>query len=86
MIWGEADAALGKELTYGTGEYVSHLTLRYLPNVSHWVQQEAPETVNAMMEAWLLDREVPLAPGAAPSPQDLGRDAGTKPSIVNGGS
>lgn len=69
MIWGEADAALGKELTYGTGEYVSHLTLRYLPNVSHWVQQEAPETVNAMMEAWLLDREVPLAPGAAPSPQ-----------------
>jgi len=76
MIWGEADAALGKELTYGTGEYVSHLTLRYLPNVSHWVQQEAPETVNAMMEAWLLDREVPLAPGAAPSPQDLGSGRG----------
>ena len=69
MIWGEADAALGKELTYGTDQYVSNLTLRYLPQVSHWVQQEAPETVNAMMEAWLLDREVPLAPGAAPSRQ-----------------
>jgi epoxide hydrolase 4 len=66
MIWGEVDAALGKELTFGTQEYVSNLTLRYLPNVSHWVQQEAPETVNAMIEAWLLGRAVPYAPGAAP--------------------
>jgi pimeloyl-ACP methyl ester carboxylesterase len=68
MIWGELDAALGKELTYGTQEFVSNLTLRYLPNVSHWVQQEAPETVNAMMEAWLLGRSVPYAPGAVPLP------------------
>jgi pimeloyl-ACP methyl ester carboxylesterase len=82
MIWGEADAALGKELTYGTDRYVSNLTIRYLPQVSHWVQQEAPETVNAMIEAWLLDQEVPQAPGAAAPRQD----AGTKPSIVNGGS
>jgi epoxide hydrolase 4 len=67
MIWGEVDAALGKELTYGTEEHVRSLTLRYLPNVSHWVQQEAPETVNAMIEAWLLDRSVPYAPGANPS-------------------
>jgi epoxide hydrolase 4 len=64
MIWGEEDTALGKELTYGTGQYVSHLTLRYLPNVSHWVQQEAPETVNAMLAAWLRDAPVPAAAGA----------------------
>jgi pimeloyl-ACP methyl ester carboxylesterase len=64
LIWGEVDAALGKELSYGTERYVNDLTLRYLPNVSHWVQQEAPETVNAMIEAWLLGREVPEAPGA----------------------
>lgn len=82
MIWGEVDAALGKELSYGTEEYVSNLTLRYLPNVSHWVQQEAPETVNAMIEAWLLGRDVPYAPGAAP----LRQDAGPNPSIANGGS
>jgi pimeloyl-ACP methyl ester carboxylesterase len=63
MIWGEVDAALGKELTYGTERYVSPLTLRYLPSVSHWVQQEAPETVNAMLEAWLRDAPVPIAPG-----------------------
>ena len=62
MIWGEEDGALGRELTYGTDELVSDLTLRYLPGVSHWVQQEAPETVNAMIEAWLVGREVPEAP------------------------
>ncbi|RME55621.1 MAG: alpha/beta fold hydrolase [Deltaproteobacteria bacterium] len=59
MIWGEADQALGKELTFGTEAFVSDLTLRYLPGVSHWVQQEAPEAVNAMIEAWLTGREVP---------------------------
>jgi pimeloyl-ACP methyl ester carboxylesterase len=61
MIWGERDAALGKELTTGTGQYVSDLTLRYLPDASHWVQQEAPETVNAMLEAWLEGKPVPEA-------------------------
>ena len=66
MIWGEEDTALGKELTFGTDEYVRDLTLRYLPNVSHWVQQEAPETVNAMIEAWLLGKSVPYAHEAAP--------------------
>lgn len=63
MLWGEHDTALGKELTYGTEKYVRDLTLRYLPNVSHWVQQEAPETVNAMMEAWLTGQQVPFADG-----------------------
>ncbi|HEY0745172.1 MAG TPA: alpha/beta hydrolase [Steroidobacteraceae bacterium] len=59
MIWGEVDTALGKELTFGTDQYVTNLTLHYLPNVSHWVQQEAPEAVNALLEAWLqpLDGE-----------------------------
>lgn len=60
MIWGEADTALGKATTLGTDKYVSDLTLRYLPGVSHWVQQEAPETVNAMIEAWLKGQPVPI--------------------------
>jgi pimeloyl-ACP methyl ester carboxylesterase len=60
MIWGEKDTALGKELTYGTDKLVRDFTLRYLPDVSHWVQQEAPEMVNAMIEAWLRGRAVPM--------------------------
>jgi hypothetical protein len=38
--------------------------VRYLPNPSHWVQQDAPETVNAMLEAWLSGKPVPRADGA----------------------
>ena len=58
-MWGEEDVALCSETTYGTEAYVPNLTLRYLPRVSHWVQQEAPEIVNAMLEAFLTDEPVP---------------------------
>lgn len=60
MIWGEEDTALGKATTLGTEAYVKDFTLRYLPGVSHWVQQEAPERVNAMIEAWLKGEPVPI--------------------------
>lgn len=59
MLWGEDDVALTKETTYGTEEYVRDLTLRYLPRVSHWVQQDAPDEVNAMLAAFLRDEPVP---------------------------
>lgn len=51
MIWGENDSALGRELTFGTESFVPDLQIRYIPNCSHWVQQEAPDEVNqAMLE------------------------------------
>jgi pimeloyl-ACP methyl ester carboxylesterase len=53
VIWGEADAALGVELLDGTEAHVRDLTVKRLPNVSHWVQQEAPEAVNAILSGWL---------------------------------
>lgn len=62
LLWGEEDVALTRETTLDTDRFVRDLTVRYLPGVSHWVQQEAPETVNAMLEAWLQDRPVPEAP------------------------
>jgi pimeloyl-ACP methyl ester carboxylesterase len=59
MIWGEDDVALTKETTYGTDAFVSDLTIRYLPRGSHWVQQDAPEIVNAMLQAFLTGQPVP---------------------------
>jgi pimeloyl-ACP methyl ester carboxylesterase len=53
IVWGEADTALGVELLEGTEAYVADLTVRRLPGVSHWVQQEAPEAVNAILSDWL---------------------------------
>ena len=53
LVWGENDKALGKELTYGTDAYVEKFELRYIPDCSHWVQQEQPDLVNQYMRAWL---------------------------------
>lgn len=53
LVWGEEDTALGKELTYGTDRYVPDLTTHYIPQCSHWVQQEKPDEVNAILEKWL---------------------------------
>jgi epoxide hydrolase 4 len=60
MIWGEEDVALTLASTYETAEYVSNFRIRYLPRVSHWVQQEAPVQVNAMISAFLADEPVPM--------------------------
>lgn len=53
MIWGEEDTALDIRCTDGTEQWVPNFELHRLPNVSHWVQQEAPERVNAIMRKWL---------------------------------
>jgi epoxide hydrolase 4 len=53
MIWGEEDSALNIRCTEGTEAWVPRLELHRLPGVSHWVQQEAPEKVNAILEKWL---------------------------------
>lgn len=53
MIWGEEDVALGKELTEGTESYVQDLQIRYIPNCSHWVQQERPKLVNQYIRTFL---------------------------------
>ncbi len=53
MVWGEEDAAIDIRCTDGTEEWVPDLELHRLPGVSHWVQQEAPEKVNAILRDWL---------------------------------
>jgi pimeloyl-ACP methyl ester carboxylesterase len=61
MVWGEEDAAIGIEFTEGYENLVRDLTLNRLPGVSHWVQQEAPETVNQRLEAWLKAKGLALS-------------------------
>jgi pimeloyl-ACP methyl ester carboxylesterase len=92
MIWGEHDIALGKELTYGTEALVRDFTIRYLPT-SHWVQQEAPNEVNAILEAWLTGQPVPdfaqaplLAATAAPALTSSSAPASTSTSTSTSSS
>ena len=54
MVWGEAEVALDLICLDGTERYVADLRIERLPGVSHWVQQHAPERVNALLRGFLL--------------------------------
>lgn len=53
VVWGEQDTALGKELNDDLPHYVPDLTLRFIPDASHWVQQDRPDLVNQYMLEFL---------------------------------
>jgi epoxide hydrolase 4 len=53
FLWGEHDAALAKYTTYGTEQYVRNLRTVYFPRVSHWLQQDGTEAVNAEIRNFL---------------------------------
>jgi pimeloyl-ACP methyl ester carboxylesterase len=58
LIWGENDAALGKELTYGMEPLFSApLRIHYVPDCSHWVNEEQPELVNRLLIDFFTGRE-----------------------------
>ena len=67
LLWGEQDRALGAELTEGLEAHVSDLRVQRIPNASHWVQQDAPDEVNAALLEFLKPRAA--APAPAPGPQ-----------------
>jgi epoxide hydrolase 4 len=47
VLWGEEDQFLSKKLTEGIDLLVNApYRLKFLPQCGHWVQQEAPQTVN----------------------------------------
>ena len=54
VIWGTADHFLGPGLLRGMRRHFSGpFRLARLPRVSHWVQQEAPARVNALLLRFL---------------------------------
>ena len=52
LIWGEDDLYLSPQLASGLEEFVPHITVRRLPGVSHWVQQDAPAEVERLIAEW----------------------------------
>ena len=47
LIWGAQDPALDIGQTIGLERWAPKLTVRVLPEASHWVQQDAPALVNS---------------------------------------
>ena len=57
LIWAEDDVALGKELTYGMEPLIAApFRIHYVPNCSHWVNEEQPELVNRLLLEFLEGR------------------------------
>jgi pimeloyl-ACP methyl ester carboxylesterase len=54
LIWAEDDVALGKPLAFGLEEWVSNLSVHYISQCGHWVQNEAPDEVNEQVLAFVL--------------------------------
>jgi pimeloyl-ACP methyl ester carboxylesterase len=55
LIWGEQDSALSVSLTEGLDGWVENLRVERLPEASHWVQADAPETVNDLLVDFLAE-------------------------------
>ena len=53
MIWGEKDRYLGPELAEPDRYWVPNLRVERLPDIGHWVQQDAPERVNRILLGFL---------------------------------
>ncbi len=59
LLWAENDVALGMDLVGPHVRYARDLRIRRIPRCGHFVQQEQPETVNALLCAWLGAAEPP---------------------------
>jgi pimeloyl-ACP methyl ester carboxylesterase len=55
VIWGERDPALGTELLQGLERVAPRVRVHRIPNVSHWVQNEAPEEVTDVLVGFLRE-------------------------------
>lgn len=53
LIWGLRDRYLTARLTEGLERWVPRLRVERLPEASHWVQNDAPERVNALLTEFL---------------------------------
>jgi epoxide hydrolase 4 len=50
LVWAEDDVALGKELTEGMeGYFGGPFRIHYVPECSHWVNEEQPDLVNRLL-------------------------------------
>ncbi len=53
VLWGTDDRALGPELLVGLEPHVRDLRIERVEDASHWVAQDAPEKVNALLLEFL---------------------------------
>jgi pimeloyl-ACP methyl ester carboxylesterase len=55
VIWGEQDQALLIGNLDGMQDYVEDLTIKRIPDATHWVVHEQPEAVNALIREFIVE-------------------------------
>ena len=53
VIWGEKDTALLTGCIDGIEQYVPNVTVKRVPDASHWIVREKPELVNKYMREFI---------------------------------
>ncbi|MDC7675276.1 alpha/beta fold hydrolase [Asticcacaulis machinosus] len=61
MLWGMNDPFLDKALTRGNDALVDDFTLMPLEDISHWVLEEAPDTVVDAIQQWGRAKDIMTA-------------------------
>ena len=56
LLWGEDDIYLSRTLASGNEAFVANLTVKRLPGVSHWIQEDASEEVNRLISEWAREQ------------------------------
>lgn len=56
VLWGEEDSFLSHSFTEGLDQLIkAPFLLKFVPDCGHWIQQEAPQTVNRELLAFLRE-------------------------------
>ncbi|HEX2090558.1 MAG TPA: alpha/beta hydrolase [Actinomycetota bacterium] len=79
VLWGEEDPFLPPELAERLGETIPGATVALLPGCSHFVTEEAPQTVGPLVYHFLRSQylgDAPLSHGSAPVQVLFERPAG----------
>jgi pimeloyl-ACP methyl ester carboxylesterase len=59
LLWGDSDPFLLPNLLHKIGAVSPFATVRILPKCSHWIQQDAPDEVNAMLHSFVMGSACP---------------------------
>jgi len=54
VLWGMGDSALPPELIDGLEDYIPQLTLKTVPDATHWIVHEKPQLVIDTLHSFLL--------------------------------
>ncbi|KAG2438402.1 hypothetical protein HYH02_010857 [Chlamydomonas schloesseri] len=75
VVWGKHDHALCLTNNIDIDQVAPRVRLHVLPDASHWIQADAPDRINAILDEWLAENPVSpseLAPAAAAAGQGNG--------------